>query len=209
MDILVPDDPVFFAKYQSIEEPLLRRLHRLSGARTDSHDTRVISDAYDSWVHVLVKLPAWPHWRDDDLSGSSKEGEPTGYILYDSHGRQLTSLYPLWMAEADLGRLAACYDLFVEAAKGRYTGSAPATFDPPEQACGFVDVFRRVMEVLLMPAPRGLMRLLQEVRPQGPVRMVTLTPVQEAEYQRFCEEIVTVLSAGDIFAYRSHRAMYL
>ncbi|MBZ9645401.1 hypothetical protein [Streptomyces sp. PSKA30] len=45
--------------------------------------------------------------------------------------------------------------------------------------------------------------------PQGSVVSVTLLAEQETVYRRFCEEIVTILSSGDTFAHRSHRAMYL
>ncbi|MFB9573127.1 hypothetical protein [Streptomyces yanii] len=38
---------------------------------------------------------------------------------------------------------------------------------------------------------------------------VTLPADQETAYRHFCEDIVTILSWGDTFAYRSHRAMYL
>ncbi|GCB51979.1 hypothetical protein [Streptomyces sp. NL15-2K] len=65
------------------------------------------------------------------------------------------------------------------------------------------------MEVLLLPPPQGLLDNLRHVVPQGPVVCVTLPAEQETEYRRCCEGIVTILSSGDMFAYRSHRAMYL
>ncbi|KOV76134.1 MULTISPECIES: hypothetical protein [Streptomyces] len=234
MYVLVPDDPVFFAKFQSLEEPLLRQLYLLHSAGLDSDDERIIADAYDSWVQVLLKLPLWSQWHATDTSVPATDtsapvtdasepatdtydghapGEPAGYTLYGAGGAQLTSLYPIEVTAADLGHLTACLDLF--AAAGRTRRAVPdeadteADADRPERKDTLVDVFRRVMEVLLLPPPQRLLGTLQQVMRQGRAGSVTLPAEEETEYRRYCEDIVTILSSGDTFAYRSHRALYL
>jgi hypothetical protein len=191
--VLVPDDPVFFAKFQSLEEPLLGSLYMLHSAGPESDDERVIADAYDSWLQVLLKLPLW---FDSHTAGTST-GTPAGYVLYGPRGDQLTSLYPIEVTAVDLGHLTACRDLFTVVRDG-----------VPEQGMGLADTFRRVMEVLLLPPPDALLGTLRHVVPGETVVPVTLPAEQETEYRRFCEDIVTILSSGDAFAYRSHRAMY-
>ncbi|MFF4354431.1 hypothetical protein [Streptomyces sp. NPDC001530] len=200
MYVLVPDDPVFYAKFQSLEEPLLRHLYRLHHSGADSDDERVISDAYDSWVQVLLKLPLWARWHTEDAPAvpAPAEPPPPRYTLYSMRGDQLTSLYPIEVTAVDLGHLTACLDLFA--------GTGP---EPPYGEERVDDVFRRVMDVLLLPPPPGLLNILRFVGSQGIALSVTLPTEHEREYQRFCEEIVTILSSGDTFAYRSHRAMYL
>ncbi|MFD7134878.1 hypothetical protein [Streptomyces sp. NPDC059894] len=123
------------------------------------------------------------------------------YVLYDTRGHRLTSLHPVELTAADLGHLTACLDLFVEAERARRPGA--------DRDGGPTDVFRRVMEVLLLPPPDGLLGTLRDVASQVAVVAVTLPEEQETEYRRFCEEIVTILGSGDTFAYRQHRAMYL
>jgi len=197
--VLVPDDPVFYAKFQSLEEPLLRHLYRLHHAGADSDDERVIADAYDSWVQVLLKLPLWARWHTEDAPAvPAAEEPPPRYTLYSLCGDELTSVYPIEVSAADLGHLTACLDLF-----------AGAGTEPPDGEERLADVFRRVMEVLLLPPPSGLLNILRFVGEQGSAVSVTLPAEHEQEYQRFCEKVVTILSSGDTFAYRSHRAMYL
>ncbi|MEU1268533.1 hypothetical protein [Streptomyces sp. NPDC005799] len=208
MYVLVPDDPVFFAKFQSLEEPLLRHLYRLHSEGLESDDERIISDAYDSWVQVLLKLPLWSRWNTADTSADNSVDRPR-YTLYNAAGEQLTSLYPTELAAADLGHLAACLDLFVETGRERRPGRQPAGAELPEAERIFTDVLRRVMEVLLLPSPERLLHTLRLAVSPEPVASVTLSVEQEAEYREFCEEIVTILSSGDPFAFRSHRAMYL
>ncbi len=219
MYVLVPDDPVFYAKFQSLEEPLLRRLHLLHGEGLESDDERIISDAYDSWVQVLLKLPLWSQWHATDTSAPATDtsagqapGEPAGYVLYSAGGAQLTSLYPIEVTAADLGHLAACLDLFVAAGGTQRAGpgkaDAAAAAHRPGRKDTLVDVFRRVMEVLLLPPPQRLLGTLQAVC-QGRTGSLTLPAEDETEYRRYCEDIVTILSSGDAFAYRSHRALYL
>ncbi len=207
MYALVPDDPVFFAKFQSLEEPLLRHLYRLQSAGRESDDERVVSDAYDSWVQVLLKLPLWSRWHSEEASVDAAPAER--YILHSVCGDQLTSLYPIELTAVDLGHLAACLDLFVEADSGWRPVPEQECAEPPDREVSLTDAFRRVMEVLLLPPPQGLLGILRPVVPQGSVVSVTLPAEQEAEYRRFCEEIVTILSSGDTFALLSHRAMYL
>ncbi|MEE4546929.1 hypothetical protein V2S66_33820 [Streptomyces sp. V4-01] len=197
MYVLVPDDPVFFAKFQSLEGPLLSRLYRLHSEGLESDDERVIADAYDSWVQVLLKLPLWSQWHTPAVTG-----ERAGYDLYGPRGDQLTSVYPIEVAAVDLGHLTACLDLFAAAQ------AKPPQAGPPESGDALTDAFRRVMDVLLLPAPERLLGALRHVASGEPVASVTLPAEQEAEYRRFCEEIVTILSSGDAFAYRSHRALY-
>ncbi|MEW2512998.1 hypothetical protein [Streptomyces sp. NPDC046870] len=213
MYVLVPDDPVFFAKFESLEEPLLRHLHLLHGAGAESDDERIIADAYDSWVRVLLKLPLWSQWHATDTSAGHAPGEPDGYALYGAGGTQLTSLYPVDVDAADLGHLTACLDLF--AAAGRTRRAEPgradtdAGADRSERKDTLVDVFRRVMEVLLLPPPQRLLGALRQVVGQGRTGSVTLPAEEEAEYRRYCEDVVTILSFGDAFAYHSHRALYV
>lgn len=197
MYALVPDDPVFFAKFQSLEEPLLRHLYRLHTAGRESDEERIVAEAYDSWVRILVKLPLWSDWHAGDMSADRPSPEPPGYTLYGGHGRQLTSLYPVELSVADLGHLTACLDLFIG-----------ADAEPACQETEFVEVLRRVMEVLLLPYPQDLLAALRDVVPAGPLLSVTLADEREAEYRSFCERIVTVLSSGDSFAHHSHLAMY-
>ncbi|WP_097275364.1 hypothetical protein [Streptomyces sp. TLI_55] len=199
MHLLVPDDPVFYAKFQSLEELLLRHLHRLHHAATDSDAERIVSDAYDSWVQVLLQLPLWARWHAEEASDVLAPTEPPPrYILYSVRGDQLTSLYPIEVTAAELGQLTACLDLFAG------TGAEPG--DAEEF---LTEVFRRVMEVLLLPPPQNLLNILRCVVLQRAAVLVTLPAEYEAEYRRFCEEIVTLLSSGDTFALSSHRAMYL
>jgi hypothetical protein len=106
-------------------------------------------------------------------------------------------VYPIEVAAARLGQLTACLALFTRAGA-----------EPPEREDGLTDVFRRVMDVLLLPAPERLLGALRHVVSGEPVASVTLPAEQEPEDRRFCEEIVTILSSGDAFAYRSHRALY-
>ncbi|MFB7504947.1 hypothetical protein [Streptomyces broussonetiae] len=213
MYVLVPDDPVFFAKFQSLEEPLLGHLYRLHSAGLENDDERIISDAYDSWVQVLLKLPLWSEWHTSGTPADPAVDGRAGYALYSPSGDQLTSLYPIEVTAVDLGHLMACLALFVAADQARQAvpgqTRAEACGEPPAREDGITDVFRRVMEVLLLPPPQQLLGTLRHAVSQGPVDSVLLEHDQEAEYRRFCEDIVTILSSGDTFAYRSHRAMYL
>ncbi|MGW2103383.1 hypothetical protein ACWCPX_38100 [Streptomyces olivaceoviridis] len=218
MYVLVPDDPVFFAKFESLEEPLLRRLYLLhSAGLEESDDERIIADAYDSWVQVLLKLPLWSQWHATDTSAEPAPGEPAGYTLHSAGGTQLTTLYAIEVTAADLGHLTACLDLFAAAGRtqravpGRADAEADAEAgaDRPEREDALVDVFRRVMEVLLLPQPQRLLDTLRQAMRQGRTGSVTLPAAEETEYRRYCEDIVTILSSGDTFAYRSHRALYL
>lgn len=208
--MLVPDDPVFFAKFQSLEEPLLRHLYRLHAGGLESDDERIISDAYDSWVQVLLKLPLWSEWHTG--RSDPEPDEPTGYVLYGTRGDQLTSLYPIEVTAVELGHLTACLDLF--AARDRALPTMPdqtraeTGAEQPERDRGLADVLRRVLEVLLLPPPRRLLAVLRQVALPEANGSVTLPAEQEREYRRFCEDIVTILSSGDAFGYRSHRAMY-
>ncbi|MFD6530963.1 hypothetical protein [Streptomyces sp. NPDC060184] len=214
MYVLIPDDPVFFAKFQSLEEPLLRHLHRLHGAARESHDEHVIADAYDSWVQVLLKLPLWSRWHTDAPAGQPP-GEQPRYVLHGANGGQLATLYPIEVSAVDLGRLTACLDLFVLGARNPGGVGRPPGAADPQDAAGpsaeeehLTDVFRRVMEVLLLPPPRFLLDTVRQGEPSGPVVSVNLRSEEEADYRSFCEEIVTILSSGDTFAHRSHRALY-
>ncbi|MFF4795251.1 hypothetical protein ACFY2M_37230 [Streptomyces sp. NPDC001276] len=209
MYVLVPDDPVFFAKFQSLEEPLLRHLYQLHSSGSESDDERIISDAYDSWVQVLLKLPLWSQWHTGDTSADSASADRPRYALYSARGDQLTSLYPIELTAAELGHLMACLDLFVGSDPAWHAVPGQMCAEPPDREEGLTEVFRRVMDVLLLPPPQGLLGALRRIVPEGSVVSVTLPDEQEAEYRRFCEEIVTILSAGDPFAFRSHRAMYL
>ncbi|MEV6740738.1 hypothetical protein AB0N14_28795 [Streptomyces sp. NPDC051104] len=212
MYVLIPDDPVFFAKFQSLEQPLLRHLYRLHSAGLESDDERIISDAYDSWVQVLLKLPLWSEWHTASTSTDPAPEEWAGYVLYSTGGDQLMSLYPIEVTAADLGQLTACLDLFVEHDQARPAmpgqTRAETSAEKPEKERGLTDGFRRVVEVLLHPPPQRLLTLLRHVVLRGTPVSVTLPAEQETEYRRFCEDIVTILSSGDTFAYRSHRAMY-
>jgi hypothetical protein len=238
LDVLVPDDPVFQARFQSLEEPLLRRLDPFHGAGEPEEDERVLLDAYDGWVRVLVKLPRWPaEGGGDRRAGILTSGRST-YTLYGSRGNLLTSLYPVEVSAADLGSLDACLNLLAEAdpdadpeaeahaeadpeAEAHAEAEADAEADPdpdadtdsgparpPAHPDAVADVLRRVVRVLSLPPPRRLLRALRHVVPRGPVVSVTLPASLEAEYRCFCEEFVTLLSAGDPAAYASHRAMY-
>ncbi|MFF5499848.1 hypothetical protein [Streptomyces aquilus] len=199
MHLLVPDDPVFYAKFQSLEELLLRHLHQLHRSGTDSDEERVVSDAYDSWVQVLLQLPLWARWHTEEAPAALTPAEPPPrYTLYSVRGDQLTSLYPIEVTAAELGQLTSCLDLF-----------AGAGAEPADGEDLFTEVFRRVMEVLLLPPPPNLLTILRCVVVQGAAVLVTLPAEYETEYRRFCERIVTILSSGDTFALTSHRAMYL
>ncbi|MYT69050.1 MULTISPECIES: hypothetical protein [unclassified Streptomyces] len=182
MHVLVPDDPVFFAAYQSLEEPLLRRLFQLNslhGTVPRPGDEQILSNAYDSWVRLLLKLPQWQRWDP-----ARSPDEPVGYTLCRADGALLTSLYPVEVTMADLGHLTSCRDLLAA-------------------DTAFADACRRVLEVLMLPPPWRLLAILRE-----PAGVVTLPPEDEAAYRRYCEDVVSVLSAGDTFAYESHRALY-
>ncbi|MFF1868187.1 hypothetical protein [Kitasatospora herbaricolor] len=201
MYVLVPDDPVFFAKFQSLEDLLLSCLYGLQLEGVDSEEARLVADAYDSWVRVLLKLPLWSRRREDaaDLSR-------TDYQLYAPGGVELTSLYPVELAVADVEQLWLCLRAFLDAGTERADVSrraGGAAGPAPEHLIG---VFRRVVGVLLLPAPPELMRTLRQV-PTG-VPAVTLGRREEQQYRRYCTAIVRLLSSGDGFAYRSHLAMY-
>ncbi|MFF9340374.1 MULTISPECIES: hypothetical protein [unclassified Streptomyces] len=204
MYALVPDDPVFSAKFQSLEEPLLRHLHRLHAAGLETDDGRIISDAYDSWVQVLLKLPLWQE-RHTGRTGPASGG-PAGYVLYGTRGERLTSLYPIEVTAVELAHLTACLDLF--AARDRALPATPgrAAARPgagqPDRDRGPADVFRRVLQVLLLPPPRRLLAALRHVALPAADGPVTLPAEREREYRRFCEDIVTVLSSGDASAHR-------
>ncbi|MFJ4622342.1 hypothetical protein [Streptomyces sp. NPDC088812] len=219
--MLVPDDPVFFAKFQSLEEPLLRRLYQLHSAGVDCDDGRIIADAYDSWVQILLKLPLWSEWHPAGGPAGPARGEGAGHVLLSEGGAPLTSLHPIEVTAADLGHLTACLELFagydraplVRPGRPRTEGCADAAWveertGPPEREGPLTDVFRRVLEVLLLPAPRRLLAELRHLALRATAGSVTLRREQEREYRRYCEDIVTILSAGDDFAYRSHRALY-
>ncbi len=214
MRVLIPDDPVFFAKFESLEVPLLRHLHRLhcEGQQTDDED--VISDAYDSWVRVLLQLPLWFDWCATSHSAGPTPGgrAQTRYVLKGPGGDQLTSLYPVEVTVTDLGNLIACLKLFASADQAGRAGPSeirtetPVT--PPGRQQGLPDALRRVVEVLLLTPSEELLDTLRQAGAPEPVVSVTLSAEQEADYQRFCEDIVAILSSGDAFAYRHHRALY-
>ncbi|SEG91374.1 hypothetical protein SAMN05216223_12397 [Actinacidiphila yanglinensis] len=224
MDVLVPDDPVFHARFQSLEEVFLRRLHRFQGAQgPESEDERMLLDAYDSWVRILVELPHWSHRPrrgDATREPRGKEDEdrttdgiiPSGrttYTLYGSRGDRLTSLYPVEVNAADLGCLTACVDLLTAAGPERVPPVAPlAATVPPQQPDALADVLRGVVQVLRLCPPHRLLRALRHVVPRGPVVSVTLSPAQDVEYRRFTEQFVTVLSAADPAAHTGHRSVH-
>lgn len=201
MHVLIPDDPVFFAKFESLEEPLLRHLHRLhsEGLRTDDED--VISDAYDSWVQVLVQLPLWFEWYAASQCAGHTRGDrvQVRYALYGPGGDQLTSLYPVEVTATDLGNLLACLKLFA---------SVETPAPPPGREQVLPDCLRRVLGVLLLTPSDGLLNTLRRAGGAEPVVSVTLSAEQETDYRRFCEDVVAILSSGDAFAYRNHRALY-
>lgn len=206
--VLVPDDPVFFAKFQSLEEPLLRRLYRLQRQGLDSEEERVVADAYDAWVRVLLRLPLWPRWQatTDDATAEAD----AGYTLHGVRGGELTSLYPVELAPADLAQLSSCLRVLVEAGQQHPEPPPPepsAGHEPWEGAQALVNVFRRVLGVLLLPSPPELLRALSPVG--GGVRALTLGTTEEAHYRVYCADIVHILSSGDTFAYQSHLAMYM
>ncbi|MGV9914665.1 hypothetical protein ACWEWD_15050 [Streptomyces tendae] len=219
MYVLVPDDPVFFAKFESLEEPLLRHLYRLHSGGQDSDDERIIADAYDSWVQVLLKLPLWSDWHTGGFAAPTPAPAsapapvgPPGYVLHGARGEQLTSLYPIEVTAVELGHLKACLDLFavLDRARPVLPGQvrAEAAAGEPEGDHGMTDAFRRVLKVLLLPPPQRLLMLLRRSALAHPSGSVTLPVEQEGEYRRFCEDVVTILSAGDTFAYSSHRSLY-
>lgn len=224
MDVLVPDNPVFHARFQSLEEEFLRHLHRFQGAQGhESEDERMLLDAYDSWVRVLVELPHWSHRprREDAARGTQGKEDrdgttggiiPSGrttYTLYGSRGDRLTSLYPVEVKAADLACLTACLDLLTAAGAERVPPvTALAATVPPRGPDTLADVLRGVVQVLRLRPPHALLRSLRHVVPRGPVVSVTLSPAQDVEYRRFTEQFVTVLSAGDPAAHAGHRAGY-
>ncbi|AEY85724.1 hypothetical protein SHJG_0447 [Streptomyces hygroscopicus subsp. jinggangensis 5008] len=214
MHVLIPDDPVFFAKFESLEEPLLRQLHRLHSEGLETDDEDVISDAYDSWVQVLVQLPLWFEWYATSRSAGPTPGDraQTRYVLYGPGGDQLTSLYPVEVAAADLGNLIACLELFAAADQTRSAAASEAgtgtPAPPPGREQVLPDALRRVLDVLLLSPSDGLLDTLRQAGALEPVVSVTLSAEQETDYRRFCEDIVAILSSGDAFAYRNHRALY-
>ncbi|MFD0262518.1 hypothetical protein ACFRKE_11785 [Kitasatospora indigofera] len=201
MYVLVPDDPVFFAKFQSLEDLLLRCLYVLQVEGVDSEEARLVADAYDSWVRVLLKLPLWSRRREDatDLSR-------TDYKLYAPGGAELTSLYPVELAVGDVEQLWLCLRVLRDSGAERPAAplrAAGAAGTAPEHLIG---VFRRVVGVLLLPAPPELMRTLRQVLSGAPA--VTLGHREEAQYRRYCATVVRLLSSGDGFGYRNHLAIY-
>lgn len=82
---------------------------------------------------------------------------------------------------------------------------------PGNESRHFVDGFRRVLEVLELTAPYILLESLKRVTappPKGPILALTLSGDQYSAYKTLCEEIVSVLSAGDVLAVDFHRQMY-
>ncbi|MGW2373920.1 MULTISPECIES: hypothetical protein [Kitasatospora] len=203
MHVLVPDDPVFLAKFQSLEELLLRRLYRLQLADPECEEGRVVADAYDSWVRVLLKLPAWPRWQEDVSPPGALRTE---YTLYGPRGTQLTSLYPVELDSADLEQLTLCLRAFLSAGADRGFEPRCTRREPERRGPELVHVFRRVMGVLLLPCPPELMHTLGRVREGAPA--VTLSLKEEVQYRRYCTTVVRILSLGDQFAYQNHLAMY-
>lgn len=207
--MLVTDDPVFFARFESLEEPFLHLLHRFHSEGLESAEERVVFDAYESWVRILVKLPLWPRWQEaDSASAFPADGEGSEYRLYSEHGSELTSLYPVDLAPADLEQLTLCLSMLVEAGKDRNSTLGQVLYESQDRTDGLLDAFQRVLGVLLLPSPRQLLAALSDAAPQGRTKTVTLTPAGEIEYRRYCGDIVHILSSGDRFAYQSHRAMY-
>ncbi|MFI6876245.1 hypothetical protein ACIBL6_22720 [Streptomyces sp. NPDC050400] len=214
MYVLVPDDPVFFAKFQSLEEPILRRLYLLQCTGPETDDERTVAAAYDSWVQILLRLPLWSRWQTGDTATGAAPGPGTGHLLHGPRGDLLTSLYPIEVTAAELAQLNACLGLFGRrdgtardaAAGGTDAGAAAA---PPDHDEEVTDSFRRIMAVLSLSPPPLLLGPLLPPRSGTGARTVTLRAEQETAYRAYCEAIVTILSAGDTFAYRSHRAMYL
>ncbi|MBZ9645402.1 hypothetical protein [Streptomyces sp. PSKA30] len=84
-------------------------------------------------MQVLLKLPLWSRWHSEEASADPAPAER--YTMHSVRGDQLTSLYPIELTAVDLGHLAACLDLFVEADK---------VWRPvPEQACAEPRIGRR------------------------------------------------------------------
>ncbi|WP_042394969.1 hypothetical protein [Streptacidiphilus carbonis] len=206
MYVLVPDDPVFFSKFQSLEEPLLWRLHCLRSKGPDTDEAHLLADAYDSWVRVLLKLPLWPRWHVTGASTpETDEDDRIEYTLFNAHGTELTGLYPVDLAAADLEQLALCLFAISDARRDGRGLLGQACKEALGTAESLVNGFRRVLGALLLPPPRELLSALHGV---GRTSTVTLTPNEEASYRRYCADLVHILSSGDQFAVQSHLAMY-
>ncbi|MGW0332237.1 hypothetical protein ACWD0J_10270 [Streptomyces sp. NPDC003011] len=214
MNVVVPDDPVFLAKFNEIERPLLHELCAYYLPELPAAQADLIKAAYDCWDEIHRRLPPVLKWQ-----ALPPDGAPPaqgGYELHDPLGRRLTCLYVVKVSVRQLDVLRSCHDTLTWAEE-----TADATLAdvlsglqraPENQGKHLLDSFRRVLEVMELRAAPILVASLERVTPAGPeapVVAMTLDADQYTAYRELCDQIVYALSTGDDeFTYQSHRMLY-
>lgn len=208
MRFLVPDDPVFLGMFIGIEQPLLYSLYHFYRNDLSDGQDMMIRTAYDKWGEIHQCFPPLLQWQDL-VPAVRGQGDRKGYALHDLRGRQLTCLYSVDIPAEHLHTLRACHTMLARAERetGPLTEALDELAEETSTRC-LVGNFGRVLDVMELKTPPGLLKTIGRGAPSGPVLAITLDAAQEAEYQDFCGRVVHALSAGDRFTYTSHRALY-
>ncbi|MEU6341742.1 hypothetical protein ABZ883_12440 [Streptomyces sp. NPDC046977] len=191
--ILVPEDPVFASKFRTVEEPLLYSLHFWYRGEIPAHQSDVVDTAYSSYGEVLRSFPARLRrliW--ECTSGQSDRDSPG-----ESADPPLPRLHPVAVRQSDLDSLDRCCRMLRTAHREGPTNPLGEILDELGEGIDLADTFSRVLQVLRLPAPQGLI-----ARSLG-----SRTPHRE-EHVQYCSEMIRALSDGDEFQQLAHRALY-
>jgi hypothetical protein len=203
MYVLVPEEPMFLARFNEAEAPLLYELYNYYLPELESAESELIRAAYEAWADIHQRLPPALQWRELPPDGVPEA--PGGYVLHDPSGRrQLTSLYPVHVHANALETLRACHTMLAWAERtevGPLADVLSAIHRAPQnRGKRPLDSLRRALDVLELKAAPQLVDCLRGVIPTGqesPVVAITLRADQYAAYQALCEQIADALSAGD------------
>lgn len=193
--ILVPEDPVFASTFRSVEEPLLHSLHFWYRGEISGHQIDAVDTAYSSYGAILRSFPArlrrliWEchsgqsdHENHEDPDGS---GDPP-----------LPRLHPVGIRRADLDSLDRCCRMLRQARQEGSANPLGEILEEVGEGIDLVDTFTRVLRVLELPAPRGLLADSLGGR------------TNRREHVLYCAEVIRALSGGDEFQSLAHQALY-
>ncbi|MGW1530464.1 hypothetical protein [Streptomyces sp. NPDC002159] len=199
--ILLPEDPVFASKFHILEEPLLHSLHYLYRLEIPSGQAGIVDAAYSSYGKVLRSFPA-PLRR---LIGSGHAGEDenrsSGGLPYSAFPR----FYPVSIPSEELDALGRCSRMLQDARPGDALGEILDELGGP---IDLADVFTRVVRMLELKVPAGLVRAFRTAASSGPEEIAILDRASKRELAPHLAEVIRTLSDGDEFEYLAHQALY-
>ncbi|AOR30918.1 hypothetical protein BFF78_07520 [Streptomyces fodineus] len=201
--VLIPDDPVLASNFVSLEQPLLHSLYYYYRTELTAPQVKTVEEAYERWGELQQMLPK----RFQTMEPDAVAGDDDGYVLEGVAGQRLTRLYVVDVGNR-AGDLEACYVMLRRAQLDGWRVPLGDVLREINDGIDYVDVYRRVMRVLSLSSPPGLLRAVRRVAPYGPATALALDAEQEREYSGHCDKIIRILSANDSFAYAAHRGLY-